>query len=156
MQLEASDIFQYCSSDSSDEDCSDYSGWPSSSSQPPASSLPSHMVPLTSNDNESSTESPPPLDPPPRKRRCCEADSLIDAHQLERFVDEMQGLSSETLVSKISGLVPTIYEIKSGKVSVKVSYNDAQHCNNIFFVGVGVSQLRGFHQQCMWESQYVN
>ncbi len=92
---------QYCSSD---EDY-DSRASPSSSHESPS---PPDMVPHTNSSNGSSTETSSP-----RKRKCYDSDS----RQLERFVDEIQEMSLETLVSKISGFVPIISEIESGKVS---------------------------------------
>lgn len=61
------------------------------------------------------------LDPPPPKRRCYEKDSITDtSSQHEGYVELLQEISSENLISKIASLNFTLDEIKSGGVRIAI------------------------------------
>ena len=85
----------------------------------------------------SSEESPLdiPSDPPAKKRKCHDS---IDTSQLVRFSHEMQEITSEELLAKISQLLPIVDDIKSGKVSRSL----AKWLNSQIIIGVRMYQLQ--------------
>ena len=46
-----------------------------------------------------------------------DSDAVLDTTKLQRLSCEMQEMSSDTLISKISQWIPIINDLKSGKVS---------------------------------------
>ena len=94
----------------------------------------------------SSIESPldppsyPPLDPPARKRKCHDSEVVLDTFQLVRFTHEMQEITSEELLAKVSQLIPIVDEIKSGKVSQSSARYIVKFTNH-FNIGVRMYQF---------------
>ena len=89
----------------------------------------------------SSEESPLdiPSDPPAKKRKCHDSEVVLDTSQLVRFSHEMQEITSEELLAKISQLLPIVDEIKSGKVSRSLA---KIWLNSQIIIGVRMYQLQ--------------